>query len=456
MKRINILVTLLLIFIFTVCSAPHSKAEIKSTFVSLGNGVHGVLYEPAAPGEKSRTGILSMHPIVDNLTQPAGIELAKKGYSVLCANPAAIGTGTLFEQDADKLMLDIKLGVQYLRKQPDIKRVIIMAHSMAGGMATAYQNISENGLSACQGPEKIAKCSDELAGLPPADGLVLLDVTLGTPVFTLLSMDPSVVSEDNAQALNPYLDNFNPENGFNPEGSAYSDEFMKRFWGKVRERSNRLIEKAQYRLERINAGKGEFKDDELFIVPGAHLAPFNNRLFPQDTRLLSRTRKAYPLLCSDGSADTKIIHSVRVPEGTLNTTPMLGAKGMTLTGTLTTTVRKFLSTFAVGTTSDFGFDETSIYGIDYNSTYSSTPGSVEGVTVPMVQLGMTGHYEAFLQETIFEHAASKDKTLVFVEGALHDFTPCEKCAEKPGQFGDTFMRTVDFIDSWLSLPGRFQ
>ena len=76
---------------------------------------------------------------------------------------------------------------------------------------SSYQNIAENGLKACQGPEKILKCSDSLAGLPPADGLMLVDSNWGLAAMMLFSIDPAVVSEENAQALNPELDLYNPQ-----------------------------------------------------------------------------------------------------------------------------------------------------------------------------------------------------------------------------------------------------
>ena len=35
---------------------------------------------------------------------------------------------------------------------------------------TFYQNVAENGVSVCQGPNKLVQCGNELAGLPKADG----------------------------------------------------------------------------------------------------------------------------------------------------------------------------------------------------------------------------------------------------------------------------------------------
>jgi hypothetical protein len=52
-------------------------------------------------------------------------------------------------------------------------------------------------------------------------------------------------------------------------------------------------------------------------------------------------------------------------------------------------------------------------------------------------------------EIIFNHLAARDKQFVLVEGAAHGFAPCG------AQYGDTTARTFDFVDSWLTQPGRF-
>ena len=57
-------------------------------------------------------------------------------------------------------------------------------------------------------------------------------------------------------------------------------------------------------------------------------------------------------------------------------------------------------------------------------------------------------------ETIYNMAASEDKTIAFVEGATHKFTPAKHLEKFPGQFGDTMKTLHDFVDEWLSA-GRF-
>jgi pimeloyl-ACP methyl ester carboxylesterase len=451
MKRNRLLLIFAVIVVLSVWFVSPSMAqylETKTTFVSLGRGVPGVLYEPVTPVEKSQIGILVMHSGGDYLRHSACTELSKRGYRVLCANNSTSKSGFTADGSIDKMVSDAKLGVAYLRTYPGIRKVVLLGHSGGGALMSSYQNIAENGLKACQGPEKLIKCSDSLAGLPPADGLMLIDSNWGLAAMMLFSLDPAVVSEENAQALKPELDLFNPKNGFDPQGSTYSDGFIRTFLNAEGKRNIQLIKNALDRLEKINAGKGRFSDDEPFIVPGGSYRGYNNRLFSQDIRLMSHTRKAWPLLRGDGSMVTQVVHSVRVPENVASNTPSLEMGG------LTTTVRDFLSTFALRVTDDYGYNEDSVLGIDWSSSYGCPPGNVEGVTVPLLTMGMTGHWEYLAAETIHEHAKSADKTLVFVEGATHGYTTCTKCEKSPGQFGNTQKTTYDYIDSWLSKKGR--
>jgi pimeloyl-ACP methyl ester carboxylesterase len=451
MKRRAILPLPALSLLLSLCSASLSMAQhegTKSAFVWLGRGVPGLLYEPLTPGEKSHIGVFVMHAGGDYLTFHACTELSKRGYRVLCANNSSSKSGSS-DSSTDRTLLDAKLGVAYLRNHAGIRKVVLFGHSGGGVLMSSYQNIAENGLQACQGPEKIGECPDSLAGLPPADGLMLIDSNWGHGAMMLFSIDPAVVGEENGQLLNPELDLFNPRNGFRPKGSTYTDQFLRGFFAAVARRNNQLIKAALDRLEVINAGKGRYGDDEPFVVPGASFLGFNNRLFSQDVRLLSHTRRAWPLLRADGSMVTQVVHSVRVPENSTSNTASLER------GALTTTVRKFLNTFALKVGDDYGFDADSFRGIEWASSYSCPPSSVEGVTVPLLAMGMTGHWEFLAAETIYEHAKSADKSIAFVEGATHGYTTCTACEQHPGQFGNTLKTTYDYVDAWLSKEGRF-
>jgi hypothetical protein len=424
------------------CALSSRAAEIliKNTFVHLGQGVPGVLYEPVTPGTKSQIGVLVMHG-GDYLSFSACTELSKRGYRVLCANPSG--------GSQDKNILDAKLGVTYLRQYPGIRKVVLFGHSGGATLMTGYQYIAEGGVKACQGPEKINKCPDTLAGLPAADGIVLPDSNWGNAEMTLFSVDPAVTAETDGMTLNPELDMYNPGNGFNPAGSTYSKEFVRKFLSAEAKRYNQLINTAQARVAALDAHKGNYLDDEPFIVPGASGLGPNNKLYAQDVRLLSRSLKPWPLLKADGSAVTQIIQSVRRPK---NPRSMTGSYGL---ASLKTSVRAFLASSAIRVDDDFYYDESSVHGVHWNSSYSSPPGNVEGISVPLLAMGMTGNWEGLAAEVIHQHARSVDKSIAFVEGATHMYDTCKECEKIPGQFGDTLKTTYDYIDGWMSKSGRF-
>jgi len=407
------------------------------------HGVQSILFEPVEPNEKSQVAVIVMHSDGDLLAPPAAIELAKRGYRAL---GAAVSN---HDFPLDEKLLDVKVASDYLRQIPGVKKVITLGHSGGATLMSAYQNVAENGVQAFQGPEKLIKCSD-LGELPPADGVMLLDSNYGNGVMTLLSLDPAVVSEDNGCMLDPELDLFNPANGYDPKGSTYSAGFIRKYQQAQGERNNRLIDAAVERLHALESGKGKYADDEPFIVPAGAQNAFNNKLFPQDIRLLSHTQKAWPLLHADGSMTTQVIPCVRRPKNDKSFSSSYRL------GSIKSTVRTYLNSSAVRTTANFGYNEDSLYGIDWCSSYSCTPGNMLDVCAPLLVMGMTGGYEFIAAEIIYENTKKiKDKTIAFVEGATHNFTVARDSEEFPGQFGDTLRTMFDYVDGWLSYKGRF-
>ncbi len=415
----------------------------------LGNGVVGALHRPAMATPKTSLAIYVMHPEQDYLNFPACNKLAGRGYTVLCANNAASKVGLSNDLDFERMMQDVAKGVQYLRNRPEIRKIILLGHSGGGAMMAAYQNIAENGLSACQGAEKITPCSNAMAHLPRADGLLLLDANYGISGTTLLSLDPAVQDESNPMVLDPHLNLFSPDNGFTPNGARYTPEFIRKFQINVAARMNRLVQHALERQQQIKAGKGRFADDEELIVPGANYMGFNNKLFAQDTSLLAHTAQAWPLLHKDGSVTQQIVFSVRPPGNLMSNTQNYG------TGTLKTTINRFLSTFAIRVTPNFSYSAEDLNGIDWSSSHTAPIGAIRGVTVPLLTMGMTGNWEYLATEKIYLHAASKDKSIAFVEGASHMLATCKDCEKSSDQYGDTLEITLNYTDQWLSQGGRF-
>ena len=409
--------------------------SVKATYARVGMWINGVLYAPENDADCKNVAVMVMHSDADYLNFPAGKALASHGYRTLQANVSKVS------DMLDKKLLDVKAGIEYLKSLPGVEKIVLLGHSGGATLMSCYQAVAENGVAVFQDEKKIVPISD-IGQLPAADGVMLIDSNWGNGIMTLLSLDPAVKCDCNGVDLDAEYDLAKQE-GYHPDGSHYSDAFISKYQKAQAARNDKLINKALERLEAINLGKGNYRDDEPWIVAGAtQIAPCN-RLFPQDIRLLSHTKNEWPLIHADGSVTTGIIPSLRKARKAM---PFTSIYGM---GTMITSVKTYLSAQAVRTTEDFGYDESHIYGIDWDSSYCCTPGNMRHVKAPLLLMGMTGGYECLAAEMIHELAASEDKTLAFVEGASHMLWPAKECESYPGQFGDTVKLTFDYAADWL-------
>lgn len=409
--------------------------SVKTTYTRVGMWINSVLYAPENDADAKNVAVMVMHSDADYLNFPAGKALASHGYRTLQANVSRVN------ETLDKKLLDVKTCIEYLKGLPGVEKVVILGHSGGATLMSCYQAVAENGVTVFQDDKKIVPISD-IGELPAADAVMLIDSNWGNGIMTLLSLDPAVKCDCNGVDLDKEYD-LSKQEGYNPDGSHYSGDFITKYQKAQAARNEKLINKALERLEAINSGKGNYRDDEPWIVAGAtQIAPCN-RLFPQDIRLLSHTKNEWPLIHADGSITTGVVPSLRKARKAM---PFTGIYGM---GTMITSVKTYLSAQAVRTTEEFGYDESKIYGIDWDSTYCCTPGNMRHVKAPLLLMGMTGGYECLAAEMIHELAASEDKTLAFVEGASHMLWPAKECEEFPGQFGDTVKLTFDYAAKWL-------
>ncbi|MGL6200295.1 MAG: alpha/beta hydrolase family protein [Lachnospiraceae bacterium] len=412
---------------------------IRTTFVEIAKRTPGVLYEPMMRNKNQRIAILVMHSDEDYLTFPTGSEMAGRGYTVLCAN--VMNKEAIVYSQTEKMQC-VKLAVQYLRNLPYVEKLLLIGHSGGGTLMSAYQAIAENGAKVFQGQEKITPYSGE-EGFPPADGILLLDSNWGNAAMQLFSLDPAVGDEHSGMYINEELNLFNQENGFCPEGSAYSQAFIHKFQKAQSKRNCFLIDYALNRLLMIQNGRGNYCDDEPMIIPGSAQGFFNNKLYAQDIRLMSHTREPYLLLHPDGTRTTEIVRSLRGPENPRSFTSSFweGARFMS--------VKTYLTSYAVRTEKEYGYDEDHVWGIDWDSSYSCPPGNMTHVHVPLLVMGMTAGWEFLASETIYNMAASEDKTIAFVEGATHKFSPAKHLERYDGQYRDTTKTIHDFVDTWI-------
>ena len=411
----------------------------QTSFINLDERNQGMPDRPAGvlytPQQGSGTAILLIHSDADYSGFVPAQALAERGFTVLAARVRDP------RETLDQKIKEVAGAVSFLREKQGIRKVVLLGHSGGATLMSAYQAVAENGERIFQDDHKIIRIS-EMEALPPADAMMLLDSNWGNGVMTLISLEPGILREGSARELKKEFDLYDPANGYDPAGACYSREFIRDYNAAQEERNDRLIRHALSRLSTIEAGQGDFEDDEPFIVAGGSQIAPNNRLIQQDMRLLSRTKGAWPLLHGDGRISEEVIHSLRHPRFTRSMVHSCAES------TFVTTVRSFLSGNAVRS-QRLRIGESEISGIDWDSCYCCTPGNVRAIRAPMLMMGMTGSYEFLASELIYEMAGCEDKTIAFVEGASHLFFP-EKASECfAGQFGDTVKTCFDYAAQWL-------
>lgn len=411
-------------------------------------GVLGGLYLPNTTGPTSRLAVYLMHAESDYTDFIACHELSKRGFTVFCANNDASKSGYMSDLAFEDMMTDVNMGMKFLRNLSTIDKVIILGHSGGGAMMTGYQNIAENGASACNGSEKIYPCSSAMDELEPADGLMLLDANYGLSTMAFLSLNPAMEDENDASKYNNSLSVFNTANGFrNNSQSEYNTEFKTRFEHGIVARNNRVLEHAQNRLKVIESGKGMFSDDEPLTIPAALYIQYNNLFFVQDTKYLHHTTQPWTLLRKNGTVN-RVIESVRVPAS------FVDYHDNWENGALKTSIRRYLSTLAIRV-KNLKITADNLFGIDHHSSQTAPLGNIQGIKVPLLNMGMTGHYEFLWAEKLHLKATSNDTAIAFVEGAQHGIITCTECESYPGEFGDTATTCFDYVAGWLTKKGRF-
>jgi hypothetical protein len=410
-----------------------------STVLIGSNGAIGALYQPTATTRQESTAFVLTHEDANFIGTIPCVQLAQRGYTVLCVKSEFDDQA---EANWDDLALDVGSSVSYLRSLATVRHVVLVGYSGGGAIMSYYQNVAQNGLAACQAPARLDPCGNDLAHLPPADGVVLLDAIPGIAFSDLTQLDPSVVNESNLRQVNQQLNMFSPLNGYSATGSSdYSPSFVDRYTAAQGARETGLVTQAEHLQQQIKNGTAQYSNDAPMPVGRDEAA-----IWYADLNLLSHTQGKYPLISPqhpDGSAP-QVIHSVRVASASQAANDEWSSSQGGFTAD------SFMSVAAIKAP-DLQITADSISGVDWASTNTATVSNVAGIHSPMLIMSMTGHYWIVPAEMYYNAATrATSKTLVYVEGATHGFTPCTACATTPGEFGDTVSETFNYVANWAA------
>lgn len=418
-------------------AAPALAAAPPPLYVQFSGAAKGALYKPDPLKYPSpHVGVIAMHRNSNYLNHISTKELPARGFVVLGMNPRCDNNEAAcapWENNA----LDVKSGVNYLRAQPGITKVILLGHSGGGPTMAFYEAVAEKGVGICQGPEKLIKCSNSLAGLPKVDGVILMDAHPGNGINAVRSVsanvtnDPAVLNQNRAPATTPTLDAFDARNGYRDGGlTLYSDSFKSRYFKAQSDRMNYLISVALERLAEIDAtGAG----DAPFIVPLSD----NARLSQIDLSIHHGTLSPRKLVKNDGTIED------RFPVASVRTQSLSPGDEEGFGSSMFLTVKSFLSVRAVRSTSSFD-------GVDFCSSNNSTPCNLQQLTAPLLVTTMGGHYFIRDAEQYFDMAVSPDKDFYVIEGATHGGTECTACETTPGQYSNATKNLFDLMRDWMN------
>jgi pimeloyl-ACP methyl ester carboxylesterase len=194
-------------------------------------------------GRKPKVAMIATHYQIDFSEHYLADYMATRGIGFLGWNTRFRGFESSFL--LDHALVDIGVGVRWLREVQGIETVILLGNSGGGSLMSAYQaNAVHRHVTPLEGMRPAAGLDD----LPPADGYVASAAHPGRPDVLTAWMDASVVDENDAVATNSDLDLFNERNG-----PPFDDDFVKRYRAAQIARNEAITDWAEAELTRVRA-----------------------------------------------------------------------------------------------------------------------------------------------------------------------------------------------------------
>ncbi len=206
-----------------------------------GHPCQGLYWTPK--GKRPKVAFIATHYNVDFSEHYIAEYMASRGYGFLGWNTRYRGAEDQFL--LEHALIDISVGVKWLREAAGVEQVVILGNSGGGSLMAAYQAeaIAPTLANNLKGVGR-----DVLAALPKADLYISLNAHQGRPEVLTSWLDPSVLDENDPVATDEQLNPFNPDNR-----PPYSPEFIARYRVAQRARNQRITDWAKAELARLNA-----------------------------------------------------------------------------------------------------------------------------------------------------------------------------------------------------------
>ncbi|WP_250481227.1 alpha/beta hydrolase [Caballeronia sp. GAOx1] len=336
-----------------------------------------------------KTVVSIMHPREMSVTHYLVPSVLDAGCACWVQGPRSIGNDLRLEHEL--ALLDVAAGMTHLRSL-DFENIVLLGNSGGGALYAFYNQQSnlapESRIRRTPGgrPTGLAE-----AEMPTADGLILVSPHPGQGAILLNSLDPSVLDENDPMSVEPTLDPFSVDNGYDMDARKghYSDAFVQRYKAaqlvraeKLDNLSRELIARKQEARKRVKDGVGSVVDRRI-----AGYAPIF-QVWRTDADL-----RAW---------DTSIDPSDRKVGSLWGNDPFTSNWGSVAFGRVVTP-ESWLSTWS---------------GLSSNASFAKCASAIE---LPTLLLEYTGDQCAFPEDfdRIYSDIAAKDKSRVKVRGNHH-------------------------------------
>lgn len=194
-------------------------------------------------GSRPTVAVIATHYQIDFSEHYIAEYLAARGIGFLGWNTRFRGFESSFL--LDHALVDIGVGVHWLRETQGVQTVVLLGNSGGGSLMAAYQSQAvEPNVTALDGMRPATGLDD----LPAADGYIASAAHPGRPDVLTAWMDGAVTDENDPVAGDPDLDLFDDHHG-----PPFSAEFVRRYRAAQVARNQRITDWAHDELVRIRA-----------------------------------------------------------------------------------------------------------------------------------------------------------------------------------------------------------
>ncbi|HNF04775.1 MAG TPA: alpha/beta hydrolase [Mycobacterium sp.] len=194
-------------------------------------------------GRKPKVAVIATHYQIDFSEHYIADYLATRGIGFLGWNTRFRGFESSFL--LDHALVDIGVGVRWLREIQGVDTVVLLGNSGGGSLMAAYQSQAvEPNVTPLDGMRPAAGLTD----LPPADGYIASAAHPGRPEVLTAWMDAAVTDENDPVASDPDLDLFDERNG-----PPFSADFVSRYRAAQIARNHAITDWVETELKRVEA-----------------------------------------------------------------------------------------------------------------------------------------------------------------------------------------------------------